>query len=83
MENKYKIIIYSLLGLIILYIVYLFINYSENFSSDIYSHFTNSLNDINKKVRKGVFTYFNPDKKIVKWVINKIQSYNRNGPKTG
>jgi hypothetical protein len=80
MDNKYKIIIYVLLCLILVHIIYLIINYSysEYFTDNIYVNFKKSLNSINKKVRKSNFTYYETDKKIVNWAINKLKSYNCN-----
>tara|TARA_Y100001980_G_C14550862_1_gene333698 strand:- start:1888 stop:2709 length:822 start_codon:yes stop_codon:yes gene_type:complete len=52
--------------------------YNEKFSDNIYSNFSKSLNYINRKVRKGNFEYYEADKKIVDWVVNKLKSYNCN-----
>tara|TARA_A100000164_G_C21887939_1_gene763779 strand:+ start:208 stop:1092 length:885 start_codon:yes stop_codon:yes gene_type:complete len=78
MEDKYKIMIYALLGIIFIYVIYLILNYtySEKYNDNIYNSFKRSLNYINKKVRKGVFTYYTPDKKIIDWVLTILKDYN-------
>ena len=80
MEHKTKIILYITLTLIIVYILYFCINYtySEKYSNNLYKHFSKSLNQLNKQVRKGVFTYYKPDEKVINWAINTLQSYNCN-----
>ena len=78
MEHITKIILYILLGIFILCILCFCANYTynEHYSNDLYKHFSKSLNQINKKVRKGVFTYYNPDKKVIYWVLNILKSHN-------
>lgn len=78
MEHITKIILYILLGIFILCILCFCANYTynEHYSNNLYKYFSKSLNQINKNVRKGVFTYYNPDKKVIDWVLNILKSYN-------
>ena len=80
MEQKYIITIYILISVIILLVIYYSFsnNYSEYYNNNIYSNFIKSLNYINKKVRKGNFTYYKGDQNIVDWSLNKLRSYNCN-----
>ena len=79
MDNRYKIVIYVSILLIIVFVIYSIKSYKERYNMNIYRNFVRSLNHINKKVRNNNdFSYNKSDQDIINWVIDLLQTYNCN-----
>jgi hypothetical protein len=81
MDNKCKIVVYVLLSIIIMFVVYSLFDYTsknrEQYRTNIYNNFTKSLNYINIRARNNTnFTYNEPDKNVIYWVTDLLQTYN-------